>query len=68
MGHALEVQVPSDTPAGSAPAVTAQVYGVVPPLTGTDPLYTVPTVPFGSDEVVVILTLSFSMAITRPPR
>jgi hypothetical protein len=53
MGHALEVQVPSDTPAGSAPAVTAQVYGVVPPLTETVGVYAVFTVAFGSDVVPI---------------
>jgi hypothetical protein len=62
------VQVPSEIPVGSAPVTSVQLYGAVPPLTGTDPLYAVPTVPFGGGGVVVTVILSFSIAMTRPPR
>jgi hypothetical protein len=40
-------------PAGSIPALTLQLYGVVPPLACNVVVYAVPTVPPGSDAAVV---------------
>ena len=42
-------------PAGSVPADTDQVYGVVPPAAASVWLYAVPTVPAGNGDVVVIV-------------
>ena len=39
-------------PAGSVPAVSAQVYGAVPPVAASVALYGAPTWPFGSEVVV----------------
>ena len=41
-------------PAGSAPALTLQLYGVVPPLACSVVEYAVPAVPPGSDVVVTV--------------
>jgi hypothetical protein len=41
-------------PAGSVPAETDQLYGVVPPVAASDWLYAVPTVPPGSEVVVTV--------------
>ena len=45
--------LPSTKPVGRAPADTAQVYGEVPPVADTEEPYTAPTVPFGSEVVVM---------------
>ena len=42
------------SPAGSAPALTLQVYGVVPPLACSVVEYAVPAVPPGNDVVVTV--------------
>jgi len=40
-------------PGGRAPADTLQLYGDVPPVADAEELYAVPTVPFGSEVVVI---------------
>jgi hypothetical protein len=45
--------VASVRPAGNAPALMLQLYGVVPPLACNVVVYAVPTVPPGSDAAVV---------------
>jgi hypothetical protein len=42
-----------ESPEGSAPAVTENVYGKTPPTADTDPKYGVPTVPLGNVAVSV---------------
>ncbi len=44
---------PKARPAGNDPETMPQVYGAVPPAAPTVELYGVPTVPFGSCEVVI---------------
>ena len=44
------------SPAGSAPAEIVQVYGVVPPVAVRDCEYAAPTVPFGSGQVVLLVS------------
>jgi len=63
VGVPLTVQPVNVRPAGSAPAVTEQVYGAVPPVTPITWLYGVPTEPFGrlvrdreSPDEIVMLT------------
>ena|SRR5215472_10242667 len=43
---------PSVRPFGNEPVVVDHEYPPVPPLAARPPLYAVPTVPFGSDDVV----------------
>ena len=46
--------LPSVSPAGRLPELSVQVYGPVPPLTGTAPVYGVPAVPLGGDATVSV--------------
>lgn len=41
-------------PAGNAPEVTVQEYGVVPPVAARVNEYAVPTIPFGTEAVVIV--------------
>jgi len=43
----------SDTPPGSVPLMTLQLYGAVPPLAPSGSEYATPTVPFGTVTVVI---------------
>src|SRR5579872_5941660 len=44
----------SESPAGSVPALTVQLYGAVPPFAVKVCEYAVPTIPLGSAEVVIV--------------
>lgn len=44
----------SESPGGKAPDEIDQVYGVVPPLAARVREYETPTLPLGSDEVVIV--------------
>jgi hypothetical protein len=51
-------------PAGSAPAETDQLYGVVPPVAASDWLYDAPIVPAGSEVVVIVgATAAFTVNV-----
>jgi hypothetical protein len=52
----VPVEEPSDSPAGSDPEITDQLYGVVPPVATTVWLYATPICPFG--RLVVVITRS----------
>jgi hypothetical protein len=56
LGVPLITPVPdaSDNPAGSEPDVIAHVYGAIPPAPVSVAEYAVPTVPLGSDVVVIV--------------
>ena len=54
----------SVNPAGRLPPVTVHVYGEVPPLTASEALYAVPTVPAGSDVVVMLSADATIVSVT----
>jgi hypothetical protein len=45
----------NDSPAGSAPLATDQVYGVLPPVAASVAVYATPTCPAGSEVVVIVI-------------
>jgi len=53
------------SPAGSVPAVTDQLYGVVPPVAASVWLYAVPTVPAGSEAVVIERDTGAALIVTE---
>jgi hypothetical protein len=68
---------PSDSPAGSEPALNDQLLPPVPPLAESAWLYVAPTVPLGSDDVVIVkgagvtvmlracVSVAFELSFTR---
>jgi hypothetical protein len=48
------------SPAGNAPPLTLQTFPPVPPLAASACEYAVPTVPFGSEEVVMLRAAAFA--------
>jgi hypothetical protein len=58
MMHVVPVAVHKLSPAGSAPELSDQVYGAVPPLAARVVLYRTPRLPCDSGEVVAMFRLS----------
>jgi hypothetical protein len=60
------VAVFSVSPAGRVPTETDQAYGVVPPVAARVWLYAVPTVPAGSDAVLMLSTGGEEESLPQP--
>jgi hypothetical protein len=59
----VPVEPPSDSPAGSEPDTTDQLYGVTPPVAASVWLYATPIWPFGT--LVVVITRSGGIVIDK---
>jgi hypothetical protein len=56
----------SVSPAGMVPLARWHVYGEVPPLTPTLPLYGVSSVPAGGEEIVNVVVAALMVIVTAP--